>query len=87
MVCVGLLKVELKPDEDFVCKICARKGDTEKAAFAGNSNNNSSGSSSSGGGGVASAVGTRSAAGSSTSPPQGVGVGQAKVKRTTTRSL
>lgn len=25
MVCVGLLKTELKADEDFVCKACARK--------------------------------------------------------------
>ena len=32
MVCVGLLKVQLKPDEDFVCKICARKEGSEAAS-------------------------------------------------------
>lgn len=42
MVCVGLLKVELKPDEDFVCKICARKTNDGDGGVVGTRGGNAS---------------------------------------------
>lgn len=35
MVCVGLQKGELKPDEDFVCKTCAKKKENNEGASGG----------------------------------------------------
>lgn len=71
MVCVGLLKVELKPDEDFVCKSCSK----------GSTTNEAPGSRSSVGGGGGGGGSSSSAAGGSSTQPQ------TKVKRTANRSL
>lgn len=35
MVCVGLSKGDLKPDEDFVCKSCAREKEGNEGATGG----------------------------------------------------
>lgn len=71
LVCVGLMKGELKPDEDFVCKSCSRR--TEPPSGGGGEV--------AAAGGVAT-VGTRSAAGGVSAPTS-----QTKVKRTANRSL
>lgn len=89
MVCVGLLKVELKPDEDFICQICSSK---RKSSGGGCSKANVTKDAPQSTEVAKNSIGTRSS-GSGTVQPNGAVASAtgassgAKVKRNATRSL